>query len=77
MYQVHDQTFTVTFLIKESLCRSIEYVANGLNPFSYSQHNNAYSINCGVLVGELAWMGTFFNLHPKSSIRDPIGYGME
>ena len=28
--------------------------------FSYSQHNNAYSINCGVLLGELAWMGTLF-----------------
>ena len=60
MYQVHDQTFTATFLIKESLCRSIEYVANGQNPFSYSQHNNAYNINYGVLLGELAWKGTLF-----------------
>ena len=77
MYQVHDQTFTVNFLIKESLYRSIEYVANGQNPFSYSQHNNAYSINCGVLLGELAWMGTLFNLHPKYSVRAPIRYGME
>ena len=60
MYHVHDQTFTVNFLIKESLCRSIEYVANDKNPFSYSQHNNAYSINYGVLLGELSWMGTLF-----------------
>ena len=35
-------------------------MTNGQNPFSYSQHNNAYSINCGVLLGELAWMGTLF-----------------
>ena len=35
-------------------------MANGQNPFSYSQHNNAYSINYGVLLGELAWMGTLF-----------------
>ena len=77
MYQVHDQTLTATFLTKESLCRSIEYVANGQNPFSYSQRNNAYSINCGVLLGELAWMGTLFNLHPKYFVQAPIGYGME
>ena len=60
MYQVHDQTFTANFIIKKSLYRSIEYVANGQNPFSYSQHNNAYSINYGVLLSELAWMETLF-----------------